>query len=402
MRDRSTKRKSGFTLLEMTISMALGGLVLAAAVQIYIQGVQAAWTTTQRAELQQDFRAASNILTRDLSLAGAGLSPGTAIALPSNSAPVYGCAQTTGKPCYINGGSVAYPAQSGTYYLYGLLPGYDVGPTLLSAQGATDAVTVVYTDNNFYLDCYQAAITSATTVTFTLTAASQAASNCTNNGNTIQAVGDSATGLTAGDLVLFTFGTANVVAEVTTAPTGAGVVTFATSDALNMNQAATVANSLASKYVAPSNSVTGYATRILVISYYIDNSPTPPRLMQQVSGHTPIPVAENVVYLKFTYDLFNDATGTPAVACSNPGATSANPIPPNVSANTTDGCSQASAGLLPNQITKINIANMAMDSTLPGVGYGGGNGGTYQRLDLQTSVSARNLTYTNNYPVPPS
>jgi hypothetical protein len=284
---------------------------------------------------------------------------------------------------------VAYPAQAGTYYLYGLLPGYDVGPILLAAQAATDAVTVVYTDNNFYLDCYQAAMTSATTVTFTLTAASQAASNCTNNGNTIQAVGDSATGLTAGDLVLFTFGTTNVVAEVTTAPTGAGVVTFATSDALNMNQAAGVANSLASKYAAPSNSVTGYATRILVISYYIDNSPTPPRLMQQVSGHTPIPVAENVVYLKFTYDLFNDATGSPAVACSSPGAAS-------------DGCSGASTGLLPNQITKINIANMAMDSTLPGVGYGGGYGGSYQRLDLQTSVSARNLTYTNNYPVPPS
>jgi hypothetical protein len=112
-------------------------------------------------------------------------------------------------------------------------------------------------------------------------------------------------------------------------------------------------------------------------------------MMQQVSGHTPIPVAENVVYLKFTYDLFNDATGSPAVACSSPGAAS-------------DGCNGASTGLLPNQVTKINIANMAMDSTLPGVGYGGGSGGSYQRLDLQTSVSARNLTYTNNYPVPPS
>ncbi len=70
MSDRSTKRESGFSLLEMTIAMALGTLVLGAAVQIYIQGVQAAWTTTQRAELQQDFRAASNILTTDLSRTG--------------------------------------------------------------------------------------------------------------------------------------------------------------------------------------------------------------------------------------------------------------------------------------------------------------------------------------------
>ena len=47
--------------------------MLGAAVQIYIQGVGATWTVTQRAEMQQDFRAASNMLTKDLSLAGAGL-----------------------------------------------------------------------------------------------------------------------------------------------------------------------------------------------------------------------------------------------------------------------------------------------------------------------------------------
>jgi hypothetical protein len=72
----------------------------------------------------------------------------------------------------------------------------------------------------------------------------------------------------------------------------------------------------------------------------------------------------------------------PAVACSNPGAAS-------------DGCSGASTGLLPNQITKINIQNMAIDSTLQGSQFGPGNG--FQRMDLQTSVSARNLTYVNNY-----
>ncbi len=403
MSDRSTNHESGFSLLEMTIAMALGAIVLAAAVQIYIQGVQATFTTSQRAELQQDFRAASNILTKDLSLSGAGLTQGAAIALPSGTAPLYGCDQT--KTCYINNptsaaypaGSLAYPEQGGTYYLYGLLPGYNDGPTLLAAQGATDVVTVVYTDNNFYLDCYTANITAATTVTFTVPASTSV--NCTSpNGDTgIQAANDAAVGLTAGDLVLFTFGTANVVAEVTavsgstaagTVP-GAGTaytVTFAAGDALNMNQAKTVSNSLA--YQFTHGTVTGYASRLLVISYYIDNSPNPPRLMQQVSGHAWVPVAENVVYLKFTYDLFNDTTNTPAIACSNPGAA-------------TDGCAGASTGLLPNQITKINIQNMAMDSTLQGPQMGtGGTGSGYQRMDLQTSVCARNLTYANNYAVP--
>jgi len=276
---------------------------------------------------------------------------------------------------------VAYPAESGTAYLYGLMTGYNDGPTLLTAQGPTDVTTVVYTDTNFYLDCYTATITSATQVTFALPGATS--SNCTSpTGNAgAQSVSDSAVGLVAGDLVLFTFGTTNVVAEVTTAASG-GIATFASGDALNMNQAAAVSNSLASEY----NShvpVTGFATRILVISYYINNSSTPSRLMRQVSGHTPVPVAENVVYLKFTYDLFNDTTDLPAIACSNPGAA-------------TDGCSGASTGLLPNQITKINVQNMAIDSTLQGSQFGPGNG--FQRMDLQTSVCARNLTYVNNYP----
>lgn len=386
MSDHSKKRENGFSLLEMTVSLALGAIVLGAAVQIYIQGVQATWATTQRAELQGDFRAASNVLTKDLGLAAAGLSPGTAIALPSGTSPVYGCAQTgaTPAPCYMgvsNITSVKFPTQGAVAYLYGLLPGYDDGPTLLAAQGPTDVVTTVYTDSNFYLDCYTAAITDNTHVTFTLPGATSA--NCTSpTGNAgAQAVNDSAVGLTAGDMVLFTFGAQNIVAEVTSI--SGSVVAFATNDALNLNQGSGVANSLASMYAAPAGSVKGYGTRLLLISYYLDNTPNPSRLMQQVSGHTPVPVAENVVYLKLTYDLFNDATGLPAVGCSNPGGAS-------------DGCLGASAGLLPNQITKINIQNMAMDSTVMSSQFGQLNG--YQRMDLQTSVCARNLTYVNNYP----
>jgi prepilin-type N-terminal cleavage/methylation domain-containing protein len=383
MRDRSIKRQSGFSLLEMTVALGLGGIVLAAAVQIYIQGVNATWATTQRSELQQDFRAASNILTKDLSLAGSGFQGGTAIALPSAVTPVIGCDQTS--TCYINGASLPYPKTSGTAYLYGLVPGYNAGPTL-SGSAINDAITVVYTDTQFYLDCYTATVTSATSVTFTLPGSTS--SNCTSpTGNTgAQAANNAAVGLVAGDLVLFTFGSSNIVAEVTTAATGGGVTTFAANDVLKMNQAAAVSNSLASSYVAspPAAALrTGFGQRIFVITYYLDNTAPTPRLMQQVSGHTPVPVAEGVVYLKFTYDLFNDATSLPAVNCSNPGAAS-------------DGCGGASLNLLPNQVTKINIQNMAMDGSQKGNAFGQGKG--YQRLSLQTSVCARNLTYVNNYP----
>jgi len=93
-----------------------------------------------------------------------------------------------------------------------------------------------------------------------------------------------------------------------------------------------------------------------------------------------MPVVENVAYMKFSYDLFNSSTATPAVNQPNPGSGDSNDT--------------ASNGLYPNQITKINILNMAINST--GNGSIFANTG-YQRMDLQTSVSARNLTFTNNY-----
>jgi prepilin-type N-terminal cleavage/methylation domain-containing protein len=373
MSDHSIKRErgfsqQGFSLLEMTVAMAVGTIVLGAAVSIYIQGVNATWTVTQRAEMQQDFRAASNLIKNDLSLAGAGLGNGAAIQLPTSATlPVYGCDQTA--TCYINGASVTYPVQGATPFLYGLLPGYNKGPIVNTMS--TDIVTVVYTDPTFALNCYTASLTNTTTVTFAL----PSPLTCTLPLGlaTPQNVNDSGVGLTAGDLVWFSFNP-NVVAEVTSV--SGSVVTFAANDPLKFNQATATA-SLAKATAG----ATGTGTRLLVITYYLDSTVNPSRLMRQVSGHTPMPVAENIVYLKFTYDLFNPTTDTVAVNQCNPGAN--------------DACDTASAGLLPNQITKINVQNLAIDSSQSGGHFGQS---AYQRLDLQTSVSARNLTYINNYP----
>src|SRR5271167_3303250 len=96
MSNRPMKRARGFSLLEMTIATAVGTVALGAAISMYVQGVNATFTVSQRAEMQQDFRAASNLLKNDLSLAGAGLGQGAAIPLPTSSTvPVIGCAQST-------------------------------------------------------------------------------------------------------------------------------------------------------------------------------------------------------------------------------------------------------------------------------------------------------------------
>jgi hypothetical protein len=172
-----------------------------------------------------------------------------------------------------------------------------------------------------------------------------------------------------------------VVGEVTPGAivTGANAVgttytvPFAVGDPLHMNQL-TAGQGLNNVALGATGTL---PQRLLVITYYIDSTVTPSQLMRQVSGHTPMPVADGLAYMKFSYDLYNDGTGAPATDQPNPGSGDANDA--------------ASNGLIPNQITKINIKHMAMDSTLKGTKG-------YQGLDLETSVSARNLTYVNNYP----
>ncbi len=377
----------GFTLMEMMIAMALGAVVMAAAVQMFSKAVSGTFVVSQKAEMQQDFRAAASMLTKDAGMAGSGMGNNVQIALPSGNGvqvPVYGCDQTP--KCYINGGAVAYPTQvvgaSTVPYLYGLMPGSLFGPTVNAAGGPTDVMTVVNADTNFLLSCYNATVTSNTVVHFVLPAPLPNTCVVPLPLTAPQDINDPIVGLTPGDLVALqiTIGvgagatSSTVLGEVTNvAKTSVNNydVTFAAGDPLRMNQPTAAAGSL-----TQINGGNGSANRINVISYYIDNTIVPPRLMRQTSGHTPIPLAENVSFLQFSYDLYDSTSG-------------------NVLTDVADG--GASQNLTPNQITKINIKHMSVTSTLKGTGGGSANG--FQGLDLQTSVSARDLTFKNDYPL---
>jgi hypothetical protein len=131
------------------------------------------------------------------------------------------------------------------------------------------------------------------------------------------------------------------------------------------------------------------ATRIWVITYYLKVLPDPsgagagtPVLMRQVNGRTPVPVAENVVNLQFTYDTY-DSTGSLLAASCDGGQTATPPVSPNL-------------------IRTINIKHMTLRSQLAGVqkttsGASTGALTGYQGYDVQTSISARNLSFTQRY-----
>jgi type II secretory pathway pseudopilin PulG len=379
MRHASNSNR-GFSLLELLISATIGMVLVAAATQVYSRGLKAAWVTSQKAELQQDFRSASNLLQRDISMAGAG-SLGqqgiatSAVGLPvSGTRPVYPCTGLT--TCnYIAGAPVAYPLAGGVPYIYSIVPGPNFGITINAAQGPTDIITVNYADAGLPLNCYVGSMNAAgTLVTFQLP--TPLPTTCVLPPGLVapQPLNAAVVGLQAGDMIMFGTKAVGVVtgAVATCAPNPPGTysacytVPFAATDPGHVNQPAAVSGSL----FQFAGAATPSAVRLLSITYYLDLSPADgvtPRLMRLQSGQAPAPVAENVVYLKFTYDVYNGGV---------------------VQAN------QATlpAGTTPSMITKVNIAHMSMRSQQNT--YNG-----YQGLDLQTSISARNLTSQQEYPI---
>lgn len=374
------KSNLGYTLVELLVAMTIGLIVIGAAVQLFSSGVNATWIVSQRAEMQQDARAASNLLTKDISLAGAGLPTG-GVALASGAGiqrQNYGC-DFTGA-CYLgaaNNVPINYPQQTvgvnTINYLYGVIPGWRRGITINGAAGATDVITVVYTDSVFLLRDYTVRFNdiNGNSITFTLP---NPAPNPLD-----QAVNNPAVGLQQGDLALFTSNvggnTAYAVGEVTApVPAGGGpnyTVAFGNTSPLLFNQNAATSGDLKQIVSNVGNVAAGTtAVRIWVITYYLDNNTGVPRLMRQVNGRVPVPVAENVADLRFTYDTY-DSNGNLLNATGDGGMGAVPPISPSL-------------------IRAINISHLTLRSQLRGTKG-------YQSLDMQTSISARNMSFIDRY-----
>jgi prepilin-type N-terminal cleavage/methylation domain-containing protein len=402
MRSATKTLNRGFSLIELLIALGVGVLVLGAAVQLFSKSMTATWLVSQRAELQEDARAASNLITKDISLAGAGLpSGGIALASGTASSPVYGCSYNSPASCYLGTtgtSAVNYPTQtvgaSTIRYMYGVIPGCQTGITVSALHGPTDTITVVYADNNFLLSDYTVAMNAAgTSVVFTLPSPVPNPLD--------QKVNNTAVGLQTGDLVLFQTKlgsgtgatTGYAVGEVTTPlPTGTGpayTVAFSNPDPLLFNQTAATSGDM--KQISAGTGT--IATRIWVITYYLKVLPDPlgagagtPVLMRQVNGRAPVPVAENVVNLQFTYDTYDSSGNLLAASC--------------------DGGQTATPPVSPNLIRTINILHMTFRSQLSGgnmvvqkvnAGATAGALAGYQGYDVQTSISARNLSFSQRY-----
>src|ERR1700758_506562 len=154
MKHMKTERKNGhgFTLLELMVSMALGLIVMAAMASLFKTALNSTMLVTQRAETQQNMRAAIDLMVKDISMAGAGL-PSGGIQLPDgagSSTSKYGCDQAG--TCHVP--TYTYPPGN---YMYGIIPGFSngvEGNAVIPAAPApviNDSITSIYADYNFPL-----------------------------------------------------------------------------------------------------------------------------------------------------------------------------------------------------------------------------------------------------------
>jgi type II secretory pathway pseudopilin PulG len=380
------KRISGFSILELTVAMALGLVLLGAATQLFKAGMNTSSLVSNRTEMQQNVRSAMDLIAKDVSMAGAGLPPG-GLQLPAGNGSTLsriGCDQTgkcyTANNKYANGTVGSAPATTISNYMFGIIPGSANGmelggPTSIAATGSIpDSITTVYVDFAAQFNLFSATFSSATGTQMTMTAPVPMPA-------TLLPATDPGTGIKVGDLLLVTTSSGSAVGEVSSVvpfnTTGA-TVTFTNLDTLNINQSGAASNNMKSILVAgtypplpvlPALPPTVTVQRLLVITYFVEVPAIgTPRLMRQVNGNLPQPVADNIIDMQFSYDLCD--SGNLGGTC----ATTIDPLAVNQS---------------PTQIHKVNIQLMGQSLV--------STGKNAQSMQLSSAVSTRNLTFKDRY-----
>ena len=351
---------SGFTLIEMTVAMGTGLVILGVAFTLLNQLIGVSESVVKIAEMNQNLRASTDLMVRDFTVAAGGIPIG-GVSLPSGA----GCT-TVKRPGPVAAAPTFSNCAAGSMgVLPAISPGQGLGPTV---NGKTsDEVTMISVDQRF------AVANVPTALAPTIIAAHPAActiATCTGWTLTVPAAPSIAAGSTTavnvGDIFMFSNANGTALGMVTAVNSGANTITFDKADPLGMNQPNSVAGSLSNLGpggVYPSTKV----YKILMSSYYLDNSQAGnPRLMRQISNGAAMAVADGINFLQISYDLSDGATTDVRDVLS---------LAPHT----------------PNEIRKVNLSIAANSQPL--------SGGKRQIFvnTINTAVTIRDLAYRSNY-----
>jgi len=332
-------REQGFSFVEVLIATALTVILLAGAMGALNDAMGLNDTTTLIADLEQNLRAGMNFLIRDFISVGWGIPTG-GIPIPSGSGAL----------------QVRRPGPPGTNYSFGssvtvaaVNPGASLGP--VENGRPTDIVNILYADNMLPLN--QSPLTAI---------AANGSSMTVNPGTPISGVPNE---IRPGDLIGFSNALGNTLQYVTRV--SGQTVFFETGDPFNLNQPDAPQGSimqLQSGGVFPPTT----ATRILLITYYLDNTTDllMPRLVRQVNMRPGTAVALVLEDMQLSYDLVDGVTNPTGIE---------NPVPPNS----------------PNQIRKANIFLSGRSSSRVRTTD------EFLHRSLMTQVSLRSLSFIDRY-----
>lgn len=267
----------GFSLGEALVAIALTLIVLSAAVETMARSMALAGTSRVISSTNHGLQAAMSMMVRDFMQTGQGIPIG-GIPLPNGAG-----AQTVFRPGPVVG--MTFP--NGTDALPALQPGNGLGPAMLGTP--TDLVSLLYADRTIDLSAFPLANIAADGASMTVNAATPI------NGPD---------GLRAGDLILFSNALGNAMQMVTADPVGQ-VVAFNNNDAMRLNQRNAAAGSIMNLRAGNGSFPPTTATRIRMVSYYIDvvTDPALPRLVRRVNMGDELAIAMGVENVQITYDL---------------------------------------------------------------------------------------------------
>jgi prepilin-type N-terminal cleavage/methylation domain-containing protein len=317
-------RQSGFTLVEVLVAVTLMLIILAATLGALTDAIHAVEGVTLLADTQENLRAGMNYIVRDLVQAGVGL-PQSGITIPNSG----------GVSAVVRPGPYTAPATSfGNFpaawtVLPAISPGYQLGLTTNTSGVNTDLINVLYADNTLIdgnqhwlnefpintpgggAGCAGAIQTpkgtivtagTTTTITFDPTCVN------INTGNTA---------LAAGDLILLQANAgAMALLSVSAVNLAGDSITFSTGDAFVLNNSGKTSGTIKQiqSPVGSGTYTTTTATRVWMITYYIDNTnPLRPQLMREVNLRAAMAVGEVIENIQFAYDILNAGSAPPSV-----------------------------------------------------------------------------------------
>jgi hypothetical protein len=349
------RKDAGSSLAELLVAMTITLIVVAVTLGMLTDAVRGNQHVTQTAGMVDNLRAGMNLMVQDLLQTGASIPTG-GISVPNGGLPI----NRPSPP----GQNYSFPV--GTTSLPGISPGAGLGPMILGQ--VSDIVTILYADNTLPLN--QTFINDlnppppATPCNGSISASGDSMTvdpACTN-------IGLPGSAIQPGDLIMFSNTQGNTLQTVT--QVSGQTVSFAAKDAFNLNQRTDPQGTIRQLQAPPNsgNYPPTTATRVRMITYYLDNvtDPQRPRLVRQVNFNPPQPVAEVLEQFQLSYDFVDGVT--------NP--TNQKTVP---------------AGLSANQTRMVNLL-LAARSDIP-------DSQTRQfiRSNLTTQVSLRSMAFVDRY-----